>query len=82
MFDAKTVERLRNAGRRPCPRCGRLMADYLEMCCDCMWTEAETALHQEQLDEAMIMAELEAREADRRDLRDTQDSVRASMRGR
>lgn len=82
MFDAEFAEKLRNAGRRPCPRCGRLMAEYLELCCDCMWSEAEAALYQEQLDEAMERAELEAREADRRDLRDTQASVMASMRGR
>jgi len=79
--DTEFAEKLLALGRRPCPRCGRLMAEYLELCCDCQWQEAEAALYQETFDEAMEMAELEALDADRRDLRDTQDSVIASMRG-
>jgi hypothetical protein len=62
MFDFFT---LNNTGRRPCPRCDRLMAEYLELCFDCQWKEAEAARNQETLDAMMKMAELEAREADR-----------------
>lgn len=65
MFDPKFTKTLTDAGRRPCPRCGRMMAEYLEICCDCQWEEAEAALYQETFDEMIEMAELEAREADR-----------------
>lgn len=94
-------------GRRPCPRCGRQMAEFLTICIDCQFQEAERARRQETFDQLMMDAELEAREAeaarkqepfdaryqdaffdamatreaDRRDLAETQDCVIASMRG-
>lgn len=52
-------------GRRPCPRCGRLMSEYLELCFDCQFQDAERARRQETFDQLMMDAELEAREADR-----------------
>lgn len=65
MFEREIVKALNNVDKRPCPRCGRMMAEYLELCCDCQWQEAEAALRQESFDEMVEMAELEAREADR-----------------
>ena len=41
MFGEKVVQRILNTGRRPCPRCGRLMPEYLEVCSSCEWQEAE-----------------------------------------
>lgn len=67
MFDAEFTKTLINVGRRPCPRCGRLMPATLALCIDCMWDEALTAAHQEAIDEAQWMAEMEARETDWRE---------------
>ena len=67
MFDAEFKARMLNAGRRPCPRCGRPMAEYLSLCWDCQWMEAERARRQETFDQLMMDAGLEAREADRLD---------------
>ena len=64
MFD------ITNAHRRPCPRCGKAMAEYLEICVDCQWDEAEKARRQETFDALMadaFYAEMDAREADRLD---------------
>jgi len=65
--DTEFAEKLLALGRRPCPRCGRMMPATLEICVDCQWDEALTAAHQEAIDEAQWMAEMEAREADWRE---------------
>jgi len=65
MFDAEFTKTLIAGGKRPCPRCGNPMGEYLELCFDCQWQEAEAALHQETFDAVMEIAECEAREADR-----------------
>ena len=67
MFDAEFTKTLINVGRRPCPRCGNPMPEYLEICFSCQWKEAEAARHQEAIDEAQWMAEMEARETDWRE---------------
>lgn len=65
--DVRFVElMLRNAEVR-CPRCGRLMPATLALCIDCMWDECIAADHQEAIDEAQWMAEMEARETDWRE---------------
>jgi len=50
MFDLAYTNKLMTAGQRPCPRCKRMMPEYLELCPTCMWDEAEAARRQERLD--------------------------------
>jgi len=37
--DTEFAEKLLALGRRPCPRCGRMMPATLEICVDCQWNE-------------------------------------------
>lgn len=64
MFDAEFTKTLINVGRRPCPRCGRMMGATLEICVDCQWDEALTAAHQEAKAEDEWREKVNAQHAD------------------